>query len=174
MRADRLHKIDFALNLVQLVGATTVGTALLAKASTEISQVASAVVVLCALFQIVGKVGRAASDHERLMEKWSDLDRDIVTGTESEESVRTWYNRFSELNKSHMGRLPVLEVIASNDAARALGFPDQIRAISYRQSLFRHLISSNSEFRFVHEIEAEEKARTERKSAKKEHKSFSR
>lgn len=145
-RATWLSNLDFILNVVQMLSATAAFVELSRGIPGRIAAAGTVLVAICALIQIVGRLGKASLDHELLMKDWCDLLTEIEVTTPSVEVVEVWARRRGELNKSHVGELKALAVVAENEAATALGIPGRQRHIAMLQWLLMHLLTIQRSF----------------------------
>lgn len=140
-RATWLNNVDFVLNIVQMVSATAAFVELSRGVPGRIAAVGTLTVALCALVQIVGRLGKAAIDHELIMKGWCDLLTEIDTSKLDAKSVGEWMRRKGELDKAHVGELRALAVAAENETASALGVSGRQRRIHLVQWWLMHLMT---------------------------------
>lgn len=128
-RAAWLNNVDFVLNLVQMVSATAAFVELTRGTPGRLAAAGTLLIALCALLQIVGRLGKAATDHELLMRQWCDLLTEVETSEASAATIKRWLTRKGELNKSHVGELRAVAVAAENEAASALDTPGSVVSV---------------------------------------------
>jgi hypothetical protein len=145
-RATWLNNVDFLLNLIQMVSATAAFVDLTRGTSGHLAAAGTLLIAICALLQIVGRLGKAATDHELLMRQWCELLAEVETTDASPTVIKRWLLRKGELNKLHVGELRAVAVAAENEAASALGVPDRQRHIGRLQWLLMHVVTIQRKF----------------------------
>lgn len=140
-RATWLNNVDFVLNIVQMVSATAAFVELSRGVPGRVAAAGTLVVALCALVQIVGRLGKAAIDHELIMKGWCDLLTEIDTLKVDAKTVAGWMRRKGELDKAHVGELRALAVAAENETASALGVSGRQRRIYLLQWWLMHFLT---------------------------------
>lgn len=129
-----------------MVSATAAFVELSRGAPGHIAAAGTLVVALCAFVQIVGRLGKAAIDHELIMKGWCDLLTEVDTMKVDAKSVAGWMRRKGELNKAHVGELRALAVAAENEAASALGVSGRQRRIYLVQWWLMHFLTFQRSF----------------------------
>lgn len=144
--ATWLNNVDFVLNIVQMLSATAAFVELTRGAPGWVAAAGTVIVGLCALTQVIGRLGKAALDHELLMRDWCDLLTEIETNNATEDLIKKWMKRRGELNKLHVGELRALAVAAENETATALGVMGRQRHISRLQWWLMHIVTVQRRF----------------------------
>lgn len=151
-RAAWLNNVDFILNVFQMLSATAAFVELARGAPSLIAAIGTAVIALCALIQILGRLGKAALDHELLMKEWCDLLTEAETTDPDSEVISKWMRRRGELNKIHVGELRALAIATENETASALGVSGRQRSIGRLQWILMHILTFQRHFPAISDL----------------------
>lgn len=151
-RATWLNNVDFILNMIQLLSATAAFVELTRGVPGPLAAIGTLLVGICALVQIVGRLSKAAIEHELQMKAWYDLLTETETMDASANLVSKWKRRRGELNKTHVGELRALAVAAENEAATALGISGRQRSIGSLQWWLMQLVTVQRVFPIAEDI----------------------